>query len=125
MRTEQALLKRDAELYEATKAEARLGRDVAHAISQVEVSAARSLSTISARLDARSECVSALRRRVERALDAQRGRRLDDAWVRLLDPKGRARPRRPAPPRPTDGAAVDPFQAGAFAEAFAEAQTPR
>ena len=123
MRTEQALLKRDAELYEATKAEARLGRDVAHAISQVEVSAARSLSTISARLDARSECVSALRRRVERALDAQRGRRLDDAWVRLLDPKGRA----PSPPgaATSDGAAVDPFQAGAFAEAFAEAQTPR
>ena len=100
LRTEQALVKRDAELFDLGRAQHQAARALGLAIASVEERTFASLQRIDARCEARSTQLSSLRTRVATMLDVRSDRRLDE-WTRSLKEPMAPRPREPSPARRT------------------------
>jgi len=83
LRTEQALLKRDAELYESGRAQHSAARALGASLSQIEERTLAQLQRLDARCEARGQQVATLQARVVRATQAARSQRLE-AWARQL-----------------------------------------
>jgi flagellar biosynthesis/type III secretory pathway chaperone len=83
LRTEQALLKRDAELYESGRAQHAAARALGASLSQIEERTLAQLQGLDARCEARGQQVATLQARVVRATQAARSQRLE-AWARQL-----------------------------------------
>ena len=83
LRTEQALLKRDAELYESGRAQHAAARALGASLSQIEERTLARLQGLDARCEARGQQVATLQARVVRATQAARSQRLE-AWARQL-----------------------------------------
>ena len=76
LRTEQALLKRDAELYESGRAQHSAARALGASLSQIEERTLAQLQRLDARCEARGQQVATLQARVVRATQAARSQRL-------------------------------------------------
>ena len=85
LRTEQALVKRDAELFELNRAQHAAARTLGAAVGAVEERAFAQLQRLDARCEARVAQLAGLQTAVASALQRGRDRKLDD-WTRALLP---------------------------------------
>ena len=83
LRTEQALVRRDAEIFDLGRAQHQAARTLGLAVAQVEEKSFQALQRIEARCEARVKQLSSLQRRVSTVLEVRSDRRLDE-WTRSL-----------------------------------------
>lgn len=83
LRTEQALVRRDAELFESGRAQHAAARALGGALAQLEEKTYAQLQSIDARCEARSQQVVRLQSKVARATQGARARQLD-SWAEQL-----------------------------------------
>jgi hypothetical protein len=83
LRTEQALVKRDAEVYELGRAQHAAARQLGLAIASVEERTFASLQSIDVRCESRAAQLTSLQGRVASVLERAGDRRLDE-WAKAL-----------------------------------------
>ena len=86
LRTEQALVRRDAEIFDLGRAQHQAARTLGQAIAGVEEKSHASLQRLSARIEARSAQLESLQKRVTTMLETRSDRRLDERIRSLSQP---------------------------------------